>query len=80
MEKVIYPELSYKVVGVLFEVWREIGYSRKEKYIQKAIESALKKCGVSFKKELIADLKFKDDKIGIYFLDLLIEDKIVLEI
>lgn len=78
--KVIYPELSYKVVGILFDVWREIGYSHKEKYIQGAIESALKKGNIPFERELKADLKFKDDKIGEYFLDFLIDNKIVLEI
>jgi len=80
MEKVIYPELSYKVVGILFDVWKEIGYSHKEKYIQSAIESALKKSDIPFERELRADLKFKDDKIGEYFLDFLIDNKIVLEI
>jgi len=80
MEKVIYPELSYKIVGILFDVWKEIGYSHKEKYIQSAIESALKKSDIPFERELRADLKFKDDKIGEYFLDFLIDNKIVLEI
>jgi GxxExxY protein len=78
--KVIYPELSYKIVGILFDVWKEIGYSHKEKYIQGAIESALKKGDIPFERELRADLKFKGDKIGEYFLDFLIDNKIVLEI
>jgi len=80
MKKVIYPELSYKIIGILFEIWKEIGYSHKEKYIQKAIVSAFSKNNISFKKEVKTDLKFKDDKIGLYFLDFLIENKIVLEI
>jgi len=78
--KVVYPELSYKIVGILFDVWREIGYSHKEKYIQSAIESALKNNDILFERELKSDLKFKDAKIGIYFLDFLIDNKIVLEI
>lgn len=78
--KVVYPELSYKIVGILFDVWREIGYSHKEKYIQSAIESALQNNNIVFKRELKSDLKFKDDKIGTYFLDFLIDNKIVLEI
>jgi len=78
--KVIYPELSYKIVGILFEVWREIGFSHKEKYIQQAVASAFKKNNISFEREVRADLKFKDDKIGVYFLDFLIENKIILEI
>ena len=65
--KVIYPELSYKIIGVLFEVWREIGFSHKEKYIQQAVASAFKKNNISFEKEVKTDLKFKNDKIGVYF-------------
>lgn len=79
-DKVIYPELSYKIIGILFNVWREIGYSHKEKYIQKAIEIALETNNIPFQKELKVDLKFKDDKIGNYFIDFLIDNKIVLEI
>ena len=77
---VFYPDLSYRIVGALFDVWREIGYCHKEKYIQGAIESALKEKGISFSRELKTDLKFKEDKIGIYFLDFLIEDRVILEI
>lgn len=78
--KVIYPELSYKIVGILFDVWKEIGYSHKEKYIQRAIESVLKESDIPFERELKVDLRFKDDKVGEYFLDFLIDNKIVLEI
>jgi GxxExxY protein len=80
MEKVIYPELSYKIVGMLFDVWREIGYSHKEKYIQSAIESVFRKNSIVFERELKTDLKFGNDKIGKYFLDFLVDGKIVLEI
>jgi len=78
--KVVYPELSYKIVGMLFDIWREIGYSHKEKYIQNAIENTLKKNNILFERELKSDLKFEDDKIGTYFIDFLIDNKIVLEI
>ncbi|MEK7508948.1 MAG: GxxExxY protein [Patescibacteria group bacterium] len=78
--KVVYPELSYKIVGLLFEVWDEIGWSHKEKYIQKAIALAFNNHGIRFKKEVKTDLKYHGDKIGVYFLDFLVEDKIVLEI
>ena len=39
----VYPELSYKIVGVLFEVYNEIGPGHHEKYYQKAIALGLKK-------------------------------------
>jgi GxxExxY protein len=65
---------------MLFDVWREIGYSHKEKYIQSAIESVFRKNSIVFERELKTDLKFGNDKIGKYFLDFLVDGKIVLEI
>jgi len=76
----IYPEESYKIVGMLYEVWNEIGFSHKEKYIQQAIANLFVKNNISFKKELKVELKFDNEKIGFYFLDFLVENKIVLEI
>lgn len=55
-------------------------FSHKEKYIQQAVASAFKKNNISFEKEVKTDLKFKNDKIGVYFLDFLVEGKVVLEI
>ncbi|MBI4037607.1 GxxExxY protein [Candidatus Curtissbacteria bacterium] len=78
--KVIYKELSYKLVGVLFNVHKKLGGKYQEKYYQRAVEKALNSEEISFKKELSVDLKFKGEKIGKYFLDFLVEDKVVLEL
>lgn len=80
MAKLIYPKLSYKIVGILFKVHSELGGKYQEKYYQRAVEVALKEEGLSYKKEIAVDLSFKDTKIGKYFLDFVIEDKIVLEL
>ncbi len=39
----IYPELSYKIVGILFEVYNQIGAGLHEKYYQKLLLLAFKK-------------------------------------
>jgi hypothetical protein len=31
-EKIIYPELNYKIVKMLFQVHNELGYGYQEKY------------------------------------------------
>ncbi len=78
--KIIYPELSYKIVGILFKVHSELGNKYQEKYYQRAIAIELEKQGILFKKELMVDLMYDNEKIGKYFIDFLIEDLIVLEI
>jgi GxxExxY protein len=78
--EIIQKELSYKIVGVLFEVHSELGNRYQEKYYQRAIEESFITKKIDYKKELPVDLLFGNKKIGKYFLDFLVEDKIVLEI
>jgi GxxExxY protein len=78
--QVVYPELSYQIIGILFEVWNEIGYSHKEKYIERAVAQSLIKNKILFKEQLKVDLNFNGNKIGVYFLDFLIDNKIILEL
>jgi GxxExxY protein len=78
--KLIYPELSYKIVGILFKVHNELGNKYQEKYYQRAIEIELKNQNIKFVKEIPVDLEYEKEKIGKYFLDFLIDDKVVLEI
>lgn len=80
MAELIYPELSYKIVGILFDVHSKLGGKYQEKYYQRAVEVALKQEGLSYEKEIMVDLSFKEKKIGEYFLDFLLEDKIILEL
>ena len=80
MDKLIYPELSYKIVGILFRVHSTLGGKYQEKYYQRAVEVALSEEGLSYKKEIAVDLTFNGKKIGKYFLDFLIERKILLEL
>lgn len=76
----IYPELSYRIVRVLFEVYNKIGPGHHEKYYQKAVSLSLKKEGLVFSEQVYTPLTFHDSKIGSYFLDFLIDNKIILEI
>ncbi|OGF29851.1 hypothetical protein A2533_04735 [Candidatus Falkowbacteria bacterium RIFOXYD2_FULL_35_9] len=80
MEKVIYKELSYKIVGVLFEVYNELGPGHKEKHYQSAVSKEFRDIGLKHAKELCAKLKFKDEVVGQYYFDFLVEDKIILEL
>lgn len=78
-KEVAYPKLSYKLVGILFDVYNNIGPGHKEKYYCNAISIALLDNDISFTKELYVPLYYKEKRIGYYFIDFLIEGKIVLE-
>ena len=76
----IYPELSYKIIGILFEVFNNLGPCYREKYYQRAISSIFKKQNINFQEQVLIPLIYKDEKIGKYYLDFIIDNKIVLEI
>ena len=76
----IHPELSYKLIGILFDVSNELGHGYQEKYYQKAVAAALKEAGIAYAEQAPVQINYKGKKLGIYFLDFLIDNAIVLEI
>lgn len=79
-EKVIYKNLSYRIVGILFEVYNELGYGYQEKFYEKAIEKYFIKNNIKFRRQAPYKVYIKEEIIGKYYLDFLIENRIVLEI
>ena len=80
MTELVYKEMSYLIVGVLFEVFKEIGYGHKEYVYQKAISLYLTKNQLQYDEQIRFDLIVLGEKITTSILDFLIEDKIILEI
>lgn len=80
MAKIILPELSYKLMNILFSVHNELGNNYQEKHYQRAIAMRLEQAGISFQKEQKVGINFDGEKIGDLYFDFLIDDKIILEI
>lgn len=79
-QDLLFPELSYLLVGIAFDVFNELGAGHMEKFYQKAYSIALVTKGISFKEQFYSPLFFQGQIIGRQFLDFLIDDKIVIEI
>lgn len=76
----LYPDLSYKIVGCAFEVFNEIGGGHKEITFHNALRVAFDKAGIKFKEELYYAVKFQNVSVGKNYFDFLVDDKIVVEI
>ena len=61
--KIIYPELSYTLMGVLLEISSKLGTKYQEKHYQRAIEIKLKELGIPHKKEVKIDVNFEKEKL-----------------
>jgi GxxExxY protein len=79
-EKLIYPELSYILMGILFEVHNKLGTKYQEKHYQRAIEIKLKELNIPYKREERITVEFAKEKLGDFVVDFVIDDKIILEI
>lgn len=71
--KVIYPKLSYKIVGVCFEAHNDLGRYSREKQYGDYISRRFNENGLKFKRE------FPISDSG-NLLDFLVEEKIILEL
>lgn len=78
--KLVYSDISYKLIGLAFEVFNELGFGYKEKYYQKAYEKLLIRDKTKYKKEVYAIIKFQETDLARIYLDFLIENKVILEL
>jgi GxxExxY protein len=79
MGRIILPQLSYRIMGILFAVHNELGPGYMEKHYQRAIRGRLKKEGKNFNEQIRVPI-CEENHIGCYYIDFVIENKIVLEI
>ena len=78
--ELVYPELSYKIVGVLFAVSNELGFGHRESTVQQAVSQALRNADISFIEQEPAELRIAGEVVKRYRLDFLIEHKLILEL
>jgi len=80
MAELIFSKLSYKIIGLLYDVYNKLQYGHKEKIYQKALIEELKQAKINFVRELYFPIYFKGKVISCYYFDFLIDSKIVLEL
>ena len=76
----LYPDLSYQIVGCAYDVHNQLGPGHKEAFYQKAMAISLKENGLSFTEQEYFPLKYNDQIIGRHFCDLVVENKIIVEL
>ena len=77
---IIYPDLSYKIMGAIFEVDKKMGPGFLESVYGKALIEEFSGRGMKVETEKVINLKYKGKKIGVHRLDLIVDDKVVIEL
>jgi GxxExxY protein len=73
-------EITYSIQGAVFEVNRILGAGFLEKIYENALLIELRKRGLSAENQVPIDVEYKGDNVGQFFADILVENKVVLEI
>ena len=79
-EKVVYKELSFKIIEACFEVHNILGPGYSEKIYEEAVSKELRNRGIGYERQKLVEVYYKGEKIGEYRLDLVLENKIILEL
>lgn len=73
-------ELTYKVRGSVFEVSKQLGAGFLEKIYERALMIELGSSGLECRNQCLVSVIYKGNNIGEYFVDIIVENKIILEL
>jgi len=76
----LYEEESYKIRGACFKVYNVLGGGIKEKIIERALYKELVSRGMTVENRVKIDVVYNNEKVGIYIPDLVVNNKIIIEI
>jgi GxxExxY protein len=79
-KKILYKELSYDIVAAALEVHKNLGPGFTENIYEEALCRELSSRGIAFQRQLSVDIQYKGEDIGRYQLDLLIDNRVVVEL
>ena len=81
MIKLVHPELSYQVRGVLFDVYNALGPMLKEEYYRDAVIIGMERRGITCEPEKGFEVYYECERVGLYYVDVWVDDgKMLLEI
>ena len=76
----LYSALTEVILGSCFDVMNELGVGFLESVYKNALFIAIKEKGLKIEAEKRFDVIFRDRKVGLYVADLIIEEKVIIEL
>ena len=76
----LYEELSYTLRGMFFKIYNEVGSGFKENIYVQALLTLLNENNIPYEKEKQFKINFKNTKIGVTQIDLVVDSKIIIEV
>ena len=80
MSNLLHKALTDSILKTYFDVYNQLGYGFLEKVYQNAIYFELKSLGFKMEAQKPIKVYFKNQVVGEYYADLLVEDKVIIEL
>ena len=80
MTNIVHKSITDIILKVYYEVYNELGYGFLEKVYQNAMYFELKSLGYKVEAQKQIKVYYKKQLVGEYYSDLLIEDKVIVEL
>jgi GxxExxY protein len=78
--QIIHKELSYKIVGCGMEVHSKLGPGFLEKVYENSLMVLFRRDGIEAKQQTPIKVIFEGEIVGVYCADILVDEKIILEL
>lgn len=72
--------LTEAIIGAAIEVHRNLGPGLSEKLYEEALCLEMTEWGLRYERQKLVEVKYKERRIGLHRIDLLVEDAVVLEL
>ena len=80
MSSILHKELTGSILKLFYEVYNELGYGFLEKVYQNALYNELKNNGFDVESQKQIKVYYKNVEVGEYYADLIVNDKVILEL
>jgi len=75
-----HADITEKIIGVFYDVYNELGHGFLESVYKHAMLLALSEAGLNAETEKAITVKFRDHTIGDFRADIIVENKVILEL
>lgn len=76
----IYQEITDQIIKGFYSVYNTLGYGFLEKVYENALLIELRSLGLLVQKQVPIKVYFKEQQVGEYYADLIVENKVIVEL
>ncbi len=76
----LHKEITDKIIKCFYNVYNSLGYGFLEKVYENALCIELRDAGLKCKTQQQINVFYKGEKVGLYYADIIVENKIIIEL